>query len=188
MTGSNLDAHAKIRRRYLRFAEHEARGISPLYDELARHVASSAPLLEFLAQLPLEKQQPNLLFGAVRLVCGVADGGSHFERLVQRNASQITRTMRNRRTQTNEPARCAVLLPAVVFQNPIWSTGDAPSPERDGVLAPYRSKTPSDPCGGPKIPSDPIYPDREGEQSNIRAPQAPMRTLYPLHPTNSEES
>jgi hypothetical protein len=26
---------------------------------------------------------------------------------------------------------------AVVFQNPIWSTGDAPSPDRDGVLAPY---------------------------------------------------
>ncbi len=113
MTASNLDAHAKLRRRYLRFAEHEARGISPLYDELARHVANSTPLLDFLTQLPVEKQQPNLLFGAVRLVSGVASSGSHFERLVLRDTSQITRTMRNRRTQTNEPARCAVLLPAL---------------------------------------------------------------------------
>ena len=56
--------------RYRRFAEVEAHGRSPLYEALALGVAADAFALEFLATLPDEKRQPNLLFAALRHVGG----------------------------------------------------------------------------------------------------------------------
>ena len=50
---------ARISRAYLRFAEVEARGRSPLYDRLARGVAADPEIIAFLAALPKEKRQPN---------------------------------------------------------------------------------------------------------------------------------
>ena len=50
---------ARISRAYLRFAEVEARGRSPLYDALARGVAADPEIIAFLAALPKEKRQPN---------------------------------------------------------------------------------------------------------------------------------
>ena len=54
--------------RYRRFAEVEAHGRSPLYEAFALGVAADAFALEFLAALPDEKRQPNLLFAALRHV------------------------------------------------------------------------------------------------------------------------
>lgn len=102
-----------IRLRYLAFAEHEAMGVSPLYEELARAVAESPPLLAFIASLPAAKQQPNLVFAAVRHLYGTPDDARHFGQLVARNPEPIRRLILARSTQTNEPGRCAVLLPAL---------------------------------------------------------------------------
>jgi hypothetical protein len=110
---SAADANAAVRERYLRFAEHEAKGVSPLYEELARGVAADEAVLRFIATLPEPKQQPNLLFAAVRHLYGTPEDARHFARLVAAYPEEIRRVVLARRTQTNEPGRCAVLLPVL---------------------------------------------------------------------------
>jgi hypothetical protein len=103
----------RIAARYRRFAEQEARGHSPLYEAVALGVAEDPVVLAFLAGLPADKQQPNLLFAALRHVCGTPDGWPAFRSGLERHAVAISAVMLARRTQTNEPARCAVLLPVL---------------------------------------------------------------------------
>jgi hypothetical protein len=105
----------RIATAYRRFARHEAHGRSPLYEQLANEVARDQPTLEFLSELPRPKQQPNLLFGSVRYACGTPDGWESFRYLLNANRQQIRKIMLNRRTQTNEPARCATLLPILAL-------------------------------------------------------------------------
>lgn len=97
--------------RYLRFAEEEARGRSPSYEAFAHGVAEDRDVLGFLATLPREKQQPNLLFAAVRHLFGTSMDWQHFRRSLLANTDVVRSIMLARSTQTNEPARCAVLLP-----------------------------------------------------------------------------
>lgn len=98
---------------YRRFAEHEAAGRSALYEALARGVAEDADTLGFLLTLPAGKRQPNLLFAAVRLVCGLAADRADFRRRLANERDAIRACMLSRATQTNEPARCATLLPVL---------------------------------------------------------------------------
>jgi hypothetical protein len=97
---------------YREFTE-EARGRSPAYVALAAAVADDAGILDFLDSLPPPKRQPNLLFAAAWYLLGEpADIGS-LRRLVSRRGAELSATMLARRTQTNEAARCATLLPAL---------------------------------------------------------------------------
>lgn len=95
---------------YLWFAEHEAAGRSALYEEIARGVAGDAEVLASLSELPVAKRQPNLLLAAVRHVCGLAGDWPEFRAAYRAHRDEVHAVMRARRTQTNEPARCAVLL------------------------------------------------------------------------------
>jgi hypothetical protein len=96
---------------YATFATHEARGSSEVYERLALAVANSDDLLEFIATLPGEKRQPNLFLAAVRHVCGVPRSIDDLTQFVRARQAEIREVMLSRTTQTNEPARCAVLLP-----------------------------------------------------------------------------
>jgi len=107
---SALDETARA---YRRFADDEARDRSPLYEELARHVATDAEILRFLLALPKAKRQPNLLLAAVRHLCGTPADGADFRRRLLASSAAVRNLMLERSTQTNEPARCAVLLPAL---------------------------------------------------------------------------
>jgi len=100
-----------IAARYRRFAELEARGRSPLYEAFALGVAVDPFALGFLATLPVDRQQPNLLFAALRHHFGTAPDWPAFRALLSAHAAEVRATMLARRTQTNEPGRCAVLLP-----------------------------------------------------------------------------
>jgi hypothetical protein len=102
-----------IARRFRRFAEVEARGHSPLYEALCLGVATDPEILNFLADLPEVKQQPNLLLAAVRFVCGVRTSPQDFRTALLTHQQAVRAEMLRRRTQTNEPARCAVLLPVL---------------------------------------------------------------------------
>ncbi len=113
MSSEEHDSFDALRARYRAFAEHEAHGLSPLYEAMALHVADSEPLLRFLATLPQPKQQPNLLFAAVRHLYGTPRDPRHLEELVERHAEPVRSVILARRTQTNEPGRCATLLPAL---------------------------------------------------------------------------
>jgi hypothetical protein len=97
--------------RYRRFGEREARGRSPLYERFAGGVAGDRELLELLEPLPPAKQQPNLLFAAVRYLGGRHHDYGAFRAFVLDHADLVLATVLARRTQTNEVGRCALLLP-----------------------------------------------------------------------------
>jgi len=96
---------------YSVFADQEVAGRSPLYAQICRGIAGNASFLERVAALPPEKQQPNLLLAAVKYLFGVAQDWTHFHALIEDNWLAIEAVIQARRTQTNEPARCATLLP-----------------------------------------------------------------------------
>ncbi len=91
----------------------EARGRSPAYESLAGSVAGDTAVLHFLDSLPPEKRQPNLLFAAARYLLGVPAEITRLRDLVRHHPAELSAVMLARRTQTNEPARCATLLPAL---------------------------------------------------------------------------
>ena len=93
--------------RYIRFADNEAQGRSPLYGALAQGVANDAEIIDFLSALPTAKQQPNLLFAVVRSLEGVPENFSNFKRRLLGDAEAVRSLMLLRSTQTNEPARCS---------------------------------------------------------------------------------
>ena len=106
------DLAVRTAENYRAFAA-EARGRSPLYEELALAVAGDERLLEFLTALPTAKRQPNLLFAAARYLLGEPPDLAALHALVGDRGDDLAAVMLARRTQTNEPARCATLLPAL---------------------------------------------------------------------------
>ena len=108
------DLTASTAENYRAFAR-EATGRSPAYERLATEAAGDPGLLVFLASLPRAQRQPNLLFAAAcYLLGGPADIGS-LRALVADRGSELRAVMLARRTQTNEPARCATLLPLLTL-------------------------------------------------------------------------
>jgi hypothetical protein len=105
---------------YAEFAASEARGSSETYERLALAVSQSDDLLEFIATLPVERRQPNLFFAAVRHVCGIARNVDDLRQFVRTRQREIREVILSRTTQTNESARCAVLLPLLArFAQPL---------------------------------------------------------------------
>ncbi len=103
----------KLADRYLAFARREAHGVSPTYESYAQSTAENGDLLYRLLVLPESKQQPNLLFAATRHAVGLPDAGFDFARYVIGAWDEIKPIILSRSTQTNEPGRCACLLPAL---------------------------------------------------------------------------
>ena len=97
---------------YLAFAR-EARGRSPAYESLASSVAGDQGLLRFLRSLPSRKRQPSLLFAAATYLLGEPASIGSLRSLVRADPAGLARVMLARSTQTNEPARCATILPAL---------------------------------------------------------------------------
>ena len=89
----------------------DAPGRSPLYGELAAGVAEDREIQAWLDGLPVGKRQPNLLFASYRALAGTPDGWPEFRAVLGERRSEIEALMLERRTQTNEPARCALMLP-----------------------------------------------------------------------------
>lgn len=109
------DAAQPTAENYRRFARLEAAGRSPAYEQLALAVAGDAAVLAFLQGLPPAKRQPNLLFAAARWVLGSVPEITSLRSLVTGRPRELAAVMAARRTQTNEAARCAVLLPALAL-------------------------------------------------------------------------
>ena len=104
---------ARVSTAYLRFAEDEVRDRSPLYGELSRGVASDPEVIGFLLTLPREKRQPNLFLSVVRYLFGTPAGWDQFRNCVLHEKDALRAAMLARSTQTNEPGRCAALLPVL---------------------------------------------------------------------------
>jgi len=108
-----LDETETTAENYRRFARREAAGRSDAYEALALAVADDRDALAFLNGLPVGKRQPNLLFAAARHVIGKVPDIGALRTLVTTRADALAAVMLERRTQTNEPGRCATLLPAL---------------------------------------------------------------------------
>lgn len=100
-------------RRYRGMAVRQLRGISPTYERLCLGVADDPLLIEQLDMLPAPKRQPNLLLAAVRFLGGPIESYPSFRAFILDSWVQVAETILARRTQTNEPRRCAVLLPVL---------------------------------------------------------------------------
>jgi hypothetical protein len=116
MGGKDNDTRVSdLSKAYADFADHEARQRSPLYAEICHRVASDTALLAELAELPLEKRQPNLLLAAAKYLFGTARDWPQFRERLETHFDAIQVVIMARRTQTNEPARCATLLPLLAL-------------------------------------------------------------------------
>jgi len=104
---------ARVSAAYLRFAEDEVRDKSPLYGEVLRGAASDPEVIGFLLTLPREKRQPNLFLAAARHLFGTPAGWDQLRRCVLQDKDALRAVMLARSTQTNEPGRCAALLPVL---------------------------------------------------------------------------
>jgi hypothetical protein len=94
-------------------AERQLRGVSPSYERLCLGIADDAELVACLDSLPAPKRQPNLLLATVRFLGGPVTDYRGFREFVLSNWDEVSATLLVRRTQTNEPRRCATLLPAL---------------------------------------------------------------------------
>ena len=186
------DPLARLRARYLAFAEHEAKGVSPLYEELARAVAGSEPLLRFVASLPEAKRQPNLVFAAVRHLYGTPADGRHFAETVGRHEEPVRRLILARSTQTNEPGRCATLLPVLArLPQPLAllevgaSAGLCLFPDRYGYDYGRARLEPDDAAAsGP-----PVFPCRANDATPLpdRLPEVAWRAGLDLDPVDLDD-
>lgn len=110
----------EIAARYVRFADTEAHARSPIYEGLARAVAGDRETLGFLSTLPDIKRQPNLLLAAMRHLFGTPTGWDEFRQALLAHPDSVRSLMLERSTQTNEPGRCAALLPVLArFPQPL---------------------------------------------------------------------
>ena len=100
----------RLARKYRDFAHHEAHR-SALYAELGAGLAEDRALLAWLDALPVGKRQPNLVFASYRVVAGTPSGWAEFETVLKDRRDEVEAVMLERRTQTNEAARCAFMLP-----------------------------------------------------------------------------
>lgn len=102
-----------VRETYVDFGARDARGTSAAYERLALAVADDEELLARVATLPEGKRQPNLLFGAVRLLGGPVDDPAAFREFTLAHWPRVAAEAAARITQTNEAGRCALLLPVL---------------------------------------------------------------------------
>ncbi|MGL3806975.1 DUF2332 domain-containing protein [Paeniglutamicibacter sp. R2-26] len=98
---------------YREYARRWFPGHSELYVRWATGVAESPDLLDLVAGLPEPKRQPNLVFAAARyLGCGDTEFGDARAFMLS-HWPEVSATVLGRLTQTNEPGRCATLLPVL---------------------------------------------------------------------------
>jgi hypothetical protein len=172
----------RIAGRYRRFAEVEAQGRSPLYEAFALGVAADPFVLSFLAALPDEKRQPNLLFAALRHLCGTPPDWAAFCALLRDHADAVRAVMLTRSTQTNEPSRCATLLPVLArLPQPLAlievgaSAGLCLLPDRYGYD-----------YGSHRIAGEPVFPCRASCDTPLppHHPSIAWRRGIDLHPVD----
>ncbi|WBU39033.1 DUF2332 domain-containing protein [Homoserinibacter sp. YIM 151385] len=187
------DSHRSTAERYRVFAEVEAAGLSPAMEAWASGIAGDAEALELIGGLPEASRQPNLVLAAARLQ-GASGAWPAFRETLLGRWSAISATAVSRSTQTNEAARCALLLPALsLVEGPIAlievgaAAGLCLLPDRYSYR--YRDAAGSvraslDPAGGPS----PVVLDctLEGEPE-LRMPEVVWRAGIDLNPLDPRD-
>lgn len=105
------DTGGSVKRSFLAFAEQATHNLSETYAEWARGVAADSEVLDLLAQLERERTVPMLVFASLRAVGIPVAEWATIRRDVIRRWPAVREIIESHATQTNEAARCAVLLP-----------------------------------------------------------------------------
>ncbi len=108
-----MDAAAAVAERFGRFARDEAPGRSDLYAEWAAGVEGDASMCDILARIPATHRQPPLVFAVTRLLGAPEGSYGDWSDWVGQHADAVVAECSRRSLQTNEPLRCAALLPAL---------------------------------------------------------------------------
>lgn len=98
---------------YRDWARFEARGSSALYEDWAASLAADPPVLALVERLPRSRRQPNLVFAAARAAGAPLLRYALLRDWLLEHWARVAAIALTRTTQTNEAARCAVLLPAL---------------------------------------------------------------------------
>ncbi len=182
---------AALAARYRRFAALEARGRSPLYEAVAEAIAADEAALALLLTLPEAKRQPNLLLAALRHIHGTQPDWPAFRDRLLADFPAIRAVMLTHATQTNEPARCATLLPLLArLPQPLAlievgaSAGLCLLPDRYGYdygrqrIAPPTPDAPTFPCTADAATPLPAAPPRIAWRAGL--------DLNPIDPANPD--
>lgn len=102
-----------VRERYRRFARDEAPHRSALYARWAQRVADDPATAGVLACIPASHRQPPLVFAVARMLGSGPATAEEFSTWVAEHADALVAECAARNVQTNEPLRCAALLPAL---------------------------------------------------------------------------
>jgi hypothetical protein len=109
----SLPEAAAVAERYGRFARDEAPGRSPLYAAWAAGVAADPAVAAILARIPATHRQPPLVFAVTRMLGAPEAPFPQWARWLSAHAAEVVAEASDRSLQTNEPLRCAALLPAL---------------------------------------------------------------------------
>ncbi|GAA5032830.1 DUF2332 family protein [Microbacterium fluvii] len=188
------DAVAAVVARYRRFAEVEAPGRSALYAEWARGLIGDPAAVAVLARIPAARRQPPLVFAVTRMLGAPERGYAHWAAWLADHADLVVEECARRALQTNEPARCAALLPALgAIDGPIAlielgaSAGLCLYPDRYSYA--YRAGEATvavDPADGPSRVR--LACDVSGPMPAPRMPQIVWRAGIDLQPLDAADS
>jgi hypothetical protein len=184
---------ADVAHLYRRFAEVEARGVSGIYDDWASGVAGDDEVRSLIAALPPAKRQPNLVFAAARFSGAPEASYDAFRDWLVVHWPEVEPVIRTRSTQTNEAARCAVLLPVLsALEGPLAlievgaSAGLCLYPDRYGYrYATARGVVALDPAGGPAAVTIPCAIDEASVPT--RLPDVVWRAGIDLNPLDARD-
>lgn len=178
--------------RYGRFARDEAPGRSAVYEAWARRVVDDAEVASALSAIPDTRRQPPLVFAVIRVLGAPVDDVDAWARWVLAHADEIAAQCRVRSVQTNEPLRCAALLPVLArIDGPIAllevgaSAGLCLYPDRYS----YRYRRGDelialDPVDGPSEVE--LHSDLTGDPA-LRMPEIVWRAGIDLHPLDARD-
>ncbi|MFT4211681.1 MAG: DUF2332 domain-containing protein, partial [Microbacterium sp.] len=99
--------------RYDRFAGREAPGRSELYRAWAQRIATEPDLTAVVAGIPATHRQPPLVFAVMRLLGAPEATDEAWAIWLREHGAAVHAECARRRVQTNEPLRCAALMPAL---------------------------------------------------------------------------
>jgi hypothetical protein len=178
--------------RYARFARDEAPGRSPIYEEWARAVAGSASACAVIDRLPANRRQPPLVFAVARMLGAQSSPGVPFVEWLVRHADALVAEAAGRSVQTNEPQRCAALLPALsLIEGPIAlievgaSAGLCLLPDRYAYRYRGAARIDLDPVGGSALVLGSEVRGREVPA--LRLPEIVWRAGIDLAPLNAAD-
>lgn len=109
------DAALHVAERYARFARDEAPGRSALYERWAAGVAGDRQMQALLARVPAHRRQPPLVFAVTRMLGAPEEDYGVWAQWVRMHVDRVVAECARRSIQTNEPLRCAALLPALAL-------------------------------------------------------------------------